>query len=158
MEQFEQLSIYLIDLNPWMLLLIMRIHWIIKGLFTNSRIWFSHDLHRRDFRSLSVNSSDPYGPPVIHPVFWFDTPFTIEVFRIFWKSFLLIEFKSSTNTSITYSLTMKSPLNGWIEFYLEMDFLGSSGSVLQLTTEIVILPNFYPIPDCHDEQCFGTLV
>lgn len=53
---------------------------------------------------------------------------------------------------------MKSPLNGWIGFYLEMDFLGSSGSVLQLTTEIVILPNFYPIPDCHDEQCFGTLV
>lgn len=53
---------------------------------------------------------------------------------------------------------MSNPSNGWLGFYFEIDFLGPSGSVLELTTEMLVIPNNYPIDDCHDQQCFGKLV
>ncbi|CAF0982013.1 unnamed protein product [Adineta steineri] len=97
---------------------------------------------RRDFRLLIGNPSDP-TKAYANPVFWFNTPVVIE---------------NETNTTIDYSLTIENPRDGWEGFLIQVNFPGPDGTVLELTTETQIIPDTYPTNDCHDEQCFGTLV
>ncbi|CAF1349524.1 unnamed protein product [Rotaria sp. Silwood1] len=100
------------------------------------------DDKRRDFRLFIANPSDPVKP-MANPVLWFTTPLVIE---------------SQTNTTIIYSLTIENPLDGWEGFFIQVNFPGPDGSVLELTSETQVIPDTYPTGDCHNEGCAGTLV
>lgn len=67
-------------------------------------------------------------------------------------------FQEQTSTTTIYSLTIESPLNGWEGFFIQVNFPGPEGSVLELTTEVQVVPDIYPNGDCHNEGCSGTLV
>ena len=46
-----------------------------------------------------------------------------------------------------------------ISFYFQATFAGPRDSFLEFTTEANIIPNgVYPVPDCHGEDCYSTLV
>ena len=57
-----------------------------------------------------------------------------------------------------YSLEIEHPLDGWEGFFIQVNFPGPLGSVLELTTETQIIPDTYPTADCHDDGCAGSLV
>ncbi|CAF3581131.1 unnamed protein product [Rotaria sp. Silwood1] len=97
---------------------------------------------RRDFRLLIANPDDP-TKSMVNPVFWFTTDLVIE---------------AETNTTIVYSLTIANPMDGWEGFLIQVNFPGPDGTALELTTETQIIPDTYPTSDCHDIQCWGTLV
>ncbi|CAF4262699.1 unnamed protein product [Rotaria sp. Silwood2] len=97
---------------------------------------------RRDFRLFIANPVDPVEP-LANPVFWFTTPLVTE---------------AHTSTSIIYSLTIENPLDGWEAFFIQVNFPGPDGSVLELTSETQVIPDTYPTGDCHNEGCAGTLV
>ncbi|CAF1507531.1 unnamed protein product [Adineta steineri] len=97
---------------------------------------------RRDFRLLIGNPADP-KKPMGNPVFWFNTELVKKI---------------ETNTTIVYSLTIENPNDGWEGFFIQVNFPGPNGTVLELTTETQIIPDSYPTNDCHDEQCAGSLV
>ncbi len=66
--------------------------------------------------------------------------------------------QAQTATTIVYTLTIDSPKSGWEGFYIQVNFPGPDGTVLELTTETQIVPDTYPTADCSDDSCFGTLV
>ncbi len=49
-------------------------------------------------------------------------------------------------------------MSGWEGFYIQVNFPGPDGTVLELTTETQIVPDTYPTNDCADDSCYGTLV
>jgi len=49
-------------------------------------------------------------------------------------------------------------MSGWEGFYIQVNFPGPDGTVLELTTETQIVPDTYPTVDCSGDNCFGTLV
>jgi len=53
---------------------------------------------------------------------------------------------------------MEIPSSGWNAFFFELSFSGPDGSVLDLTSETLVIPDTFPSDDCHDEQCLGTIV
>jgi hypothetical protein len=63
-----------------------------------------------------------------------------------------------TVTTIVYSLTIENPSSGWEGFFVQVNFPGPDGTILELTTETQIIPDTYPTADCHDDDCFGVLV
>ncbi|CAF4008945.1 unnamed protein product [Rotaria sordida] len=97
---------------------------------------------RRDFRLFIGDPSDPVKP-MANPVIWFTTPLVTE---------------AQTDTTIIYSLTIERPLDGWEGFFIQVNFPGPDGSVLELTSETQVIPDTYPTGDCHNEGCAGTLV
>ncbi|CAF1622101.1 unnamed protein product [Rotaria magnacalcarata] len=98
--------------------------------------------NRRDFRLLIADPNKP-GKAIANPVIWLNTDVVIE---------------TQTATTIVYSLTIESPKSGWEGFYIQVNFPGAEGSVLELTTETQIIPDSYPTNDCYADSCFGTLV
>ncbi|KAI8796905.1 autocrine proliferation repressor protein A [Biomphalaria glabrata] len=92
---------------------------------------------RRDFR-LAVKSPSS-GGSVPHPVIWYSS--------------------SATQKSPTvYEAEIMRPLKGWTAFFIQLEFDGPSGSTLQVTTEVNIVPDIFPYPDCTGQTCYGTLV
>ena len=53
---------------------------------------------------------------------------------------------------------MERPLDGWEGFFIQVSFPGPVDTVLELTTEVQIIPDTYPTADCQNESCVGTLV
>jgi hypothetical protein len=49
-------------------------------------------------------------------------------------------------------------MSGWEGFYVQVNFPGPDGTVLELTTETQIIPDTYPVNDCYADSCYGTLV
>jgi hypothetical protein len=49
-------------------------------------------------------------------------------------------------------------MSGWEGFYIQVNFPGPDGTVLELTTETQIIPDTYPTTDCSGDSCYGTLV
>ena len=49
-------------------------------------------------------------------------------------------------------------MSGWEGFFIQANFPGPDGTVLELTTETQIIPDTYPISDCYAANCTGTLV
>lgn len=49
-------------------------------------------------------------------------------------------------------------MTGWEGFFIQANFPGLEGTVLELTTETVIIPDSYPTGDCYGVSCTGTLV
>ncbi len=66
--------------------------------------------------------------------------------------------QSQTATTAVYSLTIENPLSGWEAFFIQANFPGLDGTVLELTTNTQIIPDTYPIGDCSGITCMGTLV
>lgn len=97
---------------------------------------------RRDFRLTIANPENP-TKAMPNPVIWFDIPVVVE---------------SQTATTIVYSLTIATPMNGWEGFFIQVDFPGPDSTLLQLTTETQIIPDTYPTDDCHGDGCAGKLV
>ncbi|CAF4288163.1 unnamed protein product, partial [Adineta steineri] len=65
---------------------------------------------------------------------------------------------AQTATTIVYSLTIANPMDGWEGFYIQVNFPGADGTVLELTTETQIVPDTYPTNECSGDSCYGTLV
>jgi PhoPQ-activated pathogenicity-related protein len=97
---------------------------------------------KRDFRLMIVDPADP-GKKIVNPVIWLTTPIVIE---------------EQTATTTVYSLTIENPMSGWEGFYIQVNFPGPDGTVLELTTETQIVPDTYPTNDCAGDTCYGTLV
>ncbi|CAF4443412.1 unnamed protein product, partial [Adineta steineri] len=72
----------------------------------------------RDFRLLIADPNRP-GHGIANPVIWLNTPVVTE---------------AQTATTIVYSLTIASPMDGWEGFYIQVNFPGADGTVLVLTT------------------------
>jgi hypothetical protein len=66
--------------------------------------------------------------------------------------------QETTPTTIIYSLTIENPINCWEGFFIQVNFPGPDGSVLELTTETQIIPDTYPTDDCHGDECYGKIV
>ncbi|CAF1210020.1 unnamed protein product [Adineta steineri] len=97
---------------------------------------------RRDFRLLIADPNHP-GKAMANPVIWFNIAIVTEV---------------ETATTLVYSLTIENPASGWEGFFVQVNFPGPDGTILELTTETQIIPDTYPTADCHNEECFGNLV
>jgi len=97
---------------------------------------------KRDFRLLIADPNQP-GKRIVNPVIWLNTDVVTE---------------SQTATNIVYSLTIANPQSGWEGFYIQVNFPGPDGTVLELTTETQIIPDSYPTNDCYGASCYGTLV
>ncbi len=55
-------------------------------------------------------------------------------------------------------MTVENPTSGWEGFYIQASFAAPEGTAIELTTETVVIPDTYPIPDCSGDGCIGTLV
>ncbi|XP_041364664.1 autocrine proliferation repressor protein A-like [Gigantopelta aegis] len=91
---------------------------------------------RRDFRLLIRG---PDGKPFPHPVIWNHR-----------------EVQPLGNNS--YTVEFETPDIGWLAFFIEVSYVGVDDSVLVFTTENQIIPDTFPFPDCHGDECRGTLV
>jgi hypothetical protein len=49
-------------------------------------------------------------------------------------------------------------MNVWEGFFIQVNFPGPDGSVLELTTETQIIPDTYPTGECHGDECYGKIV
>lgn len=92
---------------------------------------------RRDFRLL-IGIPDP-SKPTPQPVFWFAEDL-------------------EPQPTGEYVAKMSAPEQGWRGFFIQATFPGPQGSVFEFTTQINIIPNTFPFPDCSNSGCQGTLV
>ncbi|XP_077869318.1 autocrine proliferation repressor protein A-like [Saccoglossus kowalevskii] len=95
------------------------------------------DDKRRDFRLLVADSQT--GEPIPHPVIWLSFPV-----------------KKLNNGE--YRCEFPKPESGWIAFFIQATFPGPRDTVLEITTEVNIVPDVFPFPPCEGETCYGTLV
>ncbi|XP_077980688.1 autocrine proliferation repressor protein A-like [Glandiceps talaboti] len=58
----------------------------------------------------------------------------------------------------TYYVEFEKPASGWIGFFMLATFPGARDTVLEFTTEMHIIPDVFPFPDCQGKGCYGTLV
>lgn len=50
-------------------------------------------------------------------------------------------------------------LFNYVGFYLDINLkLKGSNETLSFSTDVDIIPEYYPVADCHGEECLGTLV
>lgn len=98
------------------------------------------DGKRRDFRLL-VKGDD--GKAFPHPVIWFNTS---------------ISSKHESPGNYQYIASMNNPDIGWRAFLIQASFKGPRDSVFQWSTQVNIIPNTFPFPECHGEGCRGVLV
>ncbi|CAL1541762.1 unnamed protein product [Lymnaea stagnalis] len=95
------------------------------------------DGKRRDFR-LAIR--DPAtGGPMIHPVLWLSQP-------------------AQSINATQYVAQIDRPLMGWAAFFIQVQFPGLRDSTLEFTTEVNIVPDTFPFPDCSESSCYGNLV
>ncbi len=99
-------------------------------------------MNRRDFR-LFVGP-DP-SKPQFNPSIW------VSIKEI-------VKIVSQTTDQIVYEAAMEKPSSGWVAFYFQLAFPGLESSVVELTSEISVVPNTFPFADCYKESCLGTLV
>lgn len=65
---------------------------------------------------------------------------------------------SVVNGTSTYVLTQPLPAVGWRGFLGELWFAGPNGKYWVFTTQVSIIPNTFPFPDCSGAGCLGGLV
>ncbi|KAH9499585.1 hypothetical protein Btru_074202 [Bulinus truncatus] len=95
------------------------------------------DGSRRDFR---LFVKDPKSSnPMVHPVLWLSGP----VQKV---------------TATQYVAAVDRPMTGWTGFFIQTHFQGPRGSTLEFTTEVNIVPDTFPFPDCSGTACVGSLV
>eukprot|EP00331_Platyophrya_macrostoma_P032151 CAMPEP_0176444884 /NCGR_PEP_ID=MMETSP0127-20121128/23338_1 /TAXON_ID=938130 /ORGANISM="Platyophrya macrostoma, Strain WH" /LENGTH=507 /DNA_ID=CAMNT_0017830497 /DNA_START=68 /DNA_END=1591 /DNA_ORIENTATION=+ len=58
----------------------------------------------------------------------------------------------------TFSALLDTPTEGWVAFFIEMQFANPTGpDDFYITSAASVLPNTRPFPDCHGSECYGTL-
>lgn len=97
---------------------------------------------RRDFRLVIADPNHP-GKAMANPVIWV-------------KGNVVTE--AQTATTAVYSITVANPFSGWEGLFIHATFPGPDGTVLELTTNTLIIPDTYPTADCSGDGCRGTLV
>jgi len=113
----------------------------------------TYDDVRRDFRLIKGNTAnDPcefipvkvFGNACVNPVLW---------------GYEDLAPTSVSNGVYTYVLTQPLPPQGfWRGFLGELRYPGPNGMEFIFTTQVSIIPNTYPFPDCKGPACKGTLV
>ena len=98
---------------------------------------------RRDFRLVIADPNDP-SKVIPHPVVWLSDSKIINTVV--------------SKTTITYSVAFPIPLSGWQGFFFQLSFPGLDDTVLEVSTEVNIIPGTFPFPDCFRESCLGSLV
>ncbi|XP_064606085.1 autocrine proliferation repressor protein A-like [Liolophura sinensis] len=94
---------------------------------------------RRDFR-LAIGDPNSKGGYIIHPVLW-------------------AKAEASNPEPGVYVASFDNPLDGWTGFYIQVTYPGPrNNSDFEFTSEVQIIPNTLPFPDCHGESCLGKLV
>lgn len=96
---------------------------------------------KRDFRQVVLK---PDGTLTPNSVKWIATQENINV--------------RMRKNELIYSKSFERPRNLWLGFFLEFSFQGLQGSKNVVTTEINIIPEFYPFEDCTRSNCVGSLV
>ena len=93
-----------------------------------------------------VGSPDDPSKPIPHPVYWLSDRKIIQT--------------TKTSTSVIYTVTFPNPLpsDGWLAYEIQVSFPGLDNSVLQVSTQVNIIPETFPFNDCYKESCKGTLV
>ncbi|XP_059147475.1 autocrine proliferation repressor protein A-like isoform X2 [Physella acuta] len=92
---------------------------------------------RRDFRVAALNPNT--GAPMQHPVLW-QTTGAIKI------------------NETQYEAVIDAPASGWAAFYIQVQFNSIKNSTLEFTTEVNIVPDTFPFPDCSGSSCYGKLV
>ena len=89
---------------------------------------------------------DPNDPSKIvpHPVIWLADSKIINTVQ--------------TKTTITYTVAFQKPLSGWQGFFFQLSFPGLDSTILEISSEVNIIPETFPFPDCYRESCQGPLV
>jgi len=98
--------------------------------------------YRRDFRLVSCanNCTDPKHKAGLHPVFWSQSPLY-----------------PAPGTQ-SYQAYVEPPASGWVGFIVEAFFPGPNNATFSVSSAPSILPNTFPFPDCHGQDCHGRLV
>jgi hypothetical protein len=129
--------------------------------------------HRRDFRI--VNLDDPCTCGIKLPDISGFEGLCSNLF-VFWTPEALNE---TAPGSLTWIAHREPPLfDRWTAFFVDLQFdgpkpesppnpmylegvnswpIGRDG-VFDFTSTVSIVPNIFPYPECHDEECYGTLV
>ncbi|XP_078662816.1 autocrine proliferation repressor protein A-like [Branchiostoma floridae x Branchiostoma belcheri] len=92
---------------------------------------------RRDFRLLNQPPGEKDPQP--HPVVW-----------------LPEEVEDMGNG--TYVAEFDFPDVGWLAFFIQTTFPAPHGTVLEFTTEVHVIPDTFPFPECHGDDCRGVIV
>ncbi|XP_052266499.1 autocrine proliferation repressor protein A-like isoform X3 [Dreissena polymorpha] len=94
------------------------------------------DGKRKDFRLFRLNNDNV---PALNQVIWH---------------------KADVNqtSALSWEVELLNPPVGWTAFFIQVTFAGLADSVLEFTTQTLIIPDTYPFPDCHGAECRGTLV
>ncbi|XP_059147518.1 autocrine proliferation repressor protein A-like [Physella acuta] len=92
---------------------------------------------RRDFRLVVRDAKT--GGKLPHPVLWYSTT-------------------AKQNSPTEYEAEFMRPVNGWTAFFIQLQFDGLYDSTLDFTTEVNVVPDTLPFPDCSGVSCFGKLV
>ena len=97
---------------------------------------------RRDFRWAALNASfcivKVFGA-CVRPLIWETTNATMV-------------------TSTVYTALLPVPSQGWVAFFIEMQWDNPAGpDDFYFTSPTSVLPNTMPFPDCHGSECRGTM-
>jgi hypothetical protein len=100
-------------------------------------------LFRRDFRLARADPNDN-SKFIVNPVIWLTDSKIIKT--------------QVTKTAIIYTVEFQKPLSGWFGFFINLAFSGLDNSVLEISSEVNIIPETFPYPDCFGKSCHGSLV
>ncbi|XP_078610553.1 autocrine proliferation repressor protein A-like isoform X2 [Branchiostoma floridae x Branchiostoma japonicum] len=115
----------------------ITLHTNIKPMNIQSFHARTLDGKRRDFRL--VNQPPGETKPQPHPVIW-----------------LPEDVQDMGNG--TYVAEFDIPAVGWLAFFIQATFPAPHGTALEFTTEVHIIPETFPFPECHGADCRGTLL
>eukprot|EP00058_Branchiostoma_floridae_P004654 XP_002590142.1 hypothetical protein BRAFLDRAFT_126052 [Branchiostoma floridae] len=115
----------------------ITLHTNIKPMNIQSFHARTLDGKRRDFRL--VNQPPGETKPQPHPVIW-----------------LPQDVQDMGNG--TYVAEFDIPAVGWLAFFIQATFPAPHGTALEFTTEVHIIPETFPFPECHGTDCRGTLL
>lgn len=64
----------------------------------------------------------------------------------------------NNQTDMVYTAVLPKPASGWLGFYIQFEFESIEQSTLTVNTEVNVVPETYPYPDCQGKACLGILV
>ncbi len=98
---------------------------------------------RRDFRLVIADPNNP-DKAIPNPVLWLSSDKTIQT--------------EISKTSIVYKVAFPRPIYGWFGFFFQLTFPGLENTVLEVSSQVNIIPETFPFDDCYREGCKGVLV
>ncbi|RNA29690.1 autocrine proliferation repressor A-like [Brachionus plicatilis] len=103
--------------------------------------WYAKSLDfKRDFRQTVLS---PSGTLTLNPIKWMSTQENIII--------------TQKGDQLIYTISFERSKKSWLGFFMEFSFQGLQRSVNVVTTEVNIVPEFYPHEDCTRSNCYGIL-